>query len=252
MIRGPFELAKHDKHIAENPCDGIEPKEVQRRPPDPFSQDEVREILNHLAQHRPEQTYNFVQLMFYSGLRTSEGIGLRWENIDFRAKEMLIEGGNVYDEETDTTKTSRSRIVLLSAPAFAALQRQKAHTFVQGEHVFHDPKTGAPWKYETITDVRSFWKITLKRLGIRYRRPYNMRHTYATLGIMSGARPAFLANQLGHSLQVFFQVYAKWINSKDDREEMAKLDHAIAQLPPNCPQPVDLASGEGVNSRGGQ
>jgi integrase len=136
----------------------------------------------------------------------------------------------------DTTKTSKARIVLLSAPAYEALQRQKAHTFLQGEHVFHDPKTGEPWKYQTITDVRSFWKSTLKGLGIRYRRPYIMRHTYATLGIMSGARPGFLANQLGHSLQVFFQVYAKWINSKDDREEIAKLDQAIAQLSPNCPQ----------------
>jgi integrase len=252
MIRGPFELAKHDKHIAENPCGGIEPKEVQRRAPDPFSQVEIREILAHLAHHRPEQIHNFVQLMFYSGLRTSEGIGLRWESIDLRAREMLIEGGNVYDEETDTTKTSKSRIVLLSAPAFEALQRQKAHTFLHGEHVFHDPKTGEPWKYETITDVRSFWKITLKRLGIRYRRPYNMRHTYATLGIMSGARPAFLANQLGHSMQTFFRVYAKWINSKDDREEIAKLDLAIAQLSPNCPQPVDLGRKDAADNRSGQ
>jgi integrase len=235
MIRGPFELAKHDKHIVENPCDAIAMKEVQRAPPDPFTMDEVREVLAHLERHRPAQILNFVQLMFFSGLRTSEGIGLRWEQIDFRRREMLIAGGNVYDEETDTTKTSKSRVVLLSAPAFEALQRQKTHTFIQGGHVFHDPKTDAPWKYDTITDVRSFWQITLKRLSIRYRRPYNMRHTYATLGVMSGARPAFLATQLGHSLRVFFEVYAKWINSKDDREEIAKLDQAI-QLSPNCPQ----------------
>jgi integrase len=53
MIRGPFELAKRDKHIAENPCDGIEFKDVQQPSPDPFSQDEVGEILGHLANHRP-------------------------------------------------------------------------------------------------------------------------------------------------------------------------------------------------------
>lgn len=132
MIRGPFELAKRDKNIVENPCDRIEPKDVQKRPPDPFSQDEVREILVHLTKHRPAQIHNFVQLMFYNGLRTSEGIGLRWENVDFRAKEMLIEGGNVYDEEIDTTKTSKARTVPLSAPAYEALQRQKVHTFLQG------------------------------------------------------------------------------------------------------------------------
>jgi integrase len=77
--------------------------------------------------------------------------------------------------------------------------------------------------------VRSFWQATLKSLGIRYRRPYNMRHTYATLGLMNGLKPAFLAKQLGHSLQVFFQVYAKWISSSDDRAEVAKLDDAVRQ-----------------------
>jgi hypothetical protein len=35
---------------------------------------------------------------------------------------------------------------------------------------------------------------------------------------------------------VFFEVYAKWINSKNDREEIAKLDQAVAQLSPSCPQ----------------
>jgi len=238
MIRGLFDLAKRDQLITDNPCDAIRPKAVQKRKPDPFSLDEARLILAHLQQHRPEAIYNFVQLMFFTGLRTSEGLALRWQNVDFRAKEMLILGGNVYDEETDTTKTSQARTVLLSAPAMEALARQKAHTFLKGEHVFHDPKTGEPWKYRTITDVRSFWKITLKQLGIRYRRPYNMRHTYATLGLMSGAQPGFLAKQLGHSLRVFFDVYAKWISSSNDQMEVAKLDAAVRQLSHDCPKDI--------------
>lgn len=56
-------------------------------------------------------------------------------------------------------------VVLLSAPASEALLRQKAHTYLQGGHVFHDPKTNAPWKCDVITDVRSFWQVTLKRLA---------------------------------------------------------------------------------------
>lgn len=229
MIRGLFEMAKNDKHISENPCESITAKTPQKKKPDPFSLDEVNLILAHLERHRPEPVRNFVQLMFFTGLRTSEGLALRWKNIDFRTREMYIDSGNVYDEETESTKTSTARTVLLSEAALEALQRQKAHTFLLGEHVFHDPKTGAPWKYRTITDVRSFWQATLKSLGIRYRRPYNMRHTYATLGLMNGLKPAFLTKQLGHSLQVFFQVYAKWISSSDDRAEVAKLDDAIRE-----------------------
>ena len=195
----------------------------------PFTLDEARLILAHLKTHRPEPIFNFIELMFFTGLRTSEGIGLRWDSIDFRTKEMRITGGNVYDEETDTTKTSKARTVLLNELALEALQRQKAHTFLEGGHVFRDPKTGLPWKYRTITDVRGFWEITLKQLGIRYRRPYNMRHTYATIGLMSGARPAFLADQLGHSVRMFFDVYTKWISSRDDRLEMAKVNDAITE-----------------------
>jgi integrase len=57
---------------------------------------------------------------------------------------MYIDSGNVYDEETESTKTSTARTVLLSEAALEALRRQKAHTFLIGEHVFHAPKTGAP------------------------------------------------------------------------------------------------------------
>ena len=228
MIRGPFDLAVRDGAIAKNPCDEIEAKVVQQKEPDPFTLDEANLILAHLKAHRPEPILNFVQLMFFAGLRTSEGIALQWKNVDLRLKEMRIDSGLVQDEETGTTKTSRARTVLLSSAAYEALLRQKKHTFLEGGYVFLDPKTLVPWKYKTITDVRSFWEITLKQLGVRYRRPYNMRHTYATVGLMSGAKPAFLAKQLGHSLRMFFEVYAKWISSVDDRLEMAKVDAAIS------------------------
>jgi len=232
MIRGPFDLAMRDGLLAANPCDEIKPKKVQRKPPDPFSLDEANMIVTHLNTHRPPQVGNFVQFMFFTGLRTAEGIALQWNAVDLRRKEVLIEAGMVHDEEADTTKTSQARTVILSGRAHEALLRQKAHTYMEGKYVFHDPKTGDAWKYKTVTDVRSFWEITLKQLGIRYRRPYNMRHTYATIGLMSGAKPAFLAKQLGHSLRMFFEVYAKWISSVDDHLEMAKVDGAISSKIP--------------------
>jgi len=238
LISQVFELARRDKLIIENPCAEVERAAYQKPGPDPFDLGEVRRILDHLRAHRPEQILNFVQLMFFSGLRTSEGIALRWGDIDFQKREMLIDGANVYDEESDTTKTYESRIVKLTKPAMEAIERQRAHTQLAGEHVFHDPKTGEPWSYVKITDVRSFWKSTLTKLGIRYRRPYNMRHTYATIGLMSGAKPGFLASQLGHSLRMFFTVYAKWLNGADDDREMEKFEQAIAQNSPGIPQPL--------------
>lgn len=228
LINGVFEFARLDKLIKENPCAEVKRAGYQKPAPDPFDLGEVHAILGHLREQRPEQILNFVQVMFFTGLRTSEGIALRWSDIDFRKREVLIDGANVYDEESDTTKTYEPRTVKLNGLAVEALQRQKAHTFLAGAHVFHDPKTGEPWSYAKITDVRAFWKATLTKLGIRYRRPYSMRHTYATMGLMSGVKPGFMANQLGHSLRMFFTVYAKWISSSDDDREMAKLEQAIS------------------------
>lgn len=228
LINAVFEFARLDRLIQENPCADVKRAGYQKPVADPFDLSEVQAILEHLGNHRPEQILNFVQLMFFSGLRTSEGIALRWADIDFRKKEMLIHGANVYDEETAETKTFEARTVKLNAIAVEALQRQKSHTLLAGEYVFHDPKTGEPWTYVKITDVRSFWKVTLTKLGMRYRRPYNMRHTYATMGLMSGVKPGFMATQLGHSLRMFFTVYAKWISGADDDREMAKLEQAVA------------------------
>ena len=232
MIKQVFEFARRDKLIAENPCDEVARAGYQKPKPDPFDLDEVGQILTHLKEHQGEQILNLVQLIFFTGLRTSESIALQWKNVDFRKGEMLIDSANVYDEESDSTKTSTARTVKLTARALESLERQKVHTFLEGEHVFHDPKTGKPWHYAKLTDVRNFWEVTLKKLGIRYRRPYSMRHTYATIGLMSGAKPGFLAKQLGHSLQMFFTVYATWISSSDDDLEVAKLNGAIGQIVP--------------------
>lgn len=69
----------------------------------------------------------------------------------------------------------------------------------------------------------------LKRLGIRYRRPYDVRHTYATVMLMAGMNPAFCARQLGHSVEMFHRTYAKWLDGEQNDREMERLEASIAQ-----------------------
>ena len=63
------------------------------------------------------------------------------------------------------------------------------------------------------------------KIGVRHRSgPYPWRHTYASIGLTCGADPAWLADQLGHSLQMFYNTYSKWIKSEErDQRELAKL-----------------------------
>lgn len=54
-----------------------------------------------------------------------------------------------------------------------------------------------------------------------------MRHTYATFGLMHGVNPAFMAAQLGHSLEEFFKTYAKWINANQNQVQMGLIEAAL-------------------------
>ncbi len=66
-------------------------------------------------------------------------------------------------------------------------------------------------------------------LGIRYRRPYNMRHTYATALLMADMNHSFCAKQLGHSVEMFQRTYTKWIDGPQNAVQMDKPEAALKQ-----------------------
>ncbi len=68
---------------------------------------------------------------------------------------------------------------------------------------------------------------------MRYRRPYNTRNTYATVALMAGVNPAHMANQLGHSTDVFFKDYPSWISNQQDMSEMAKIEVKLNKVNPD-------------------
>lgn len=48
-------------------------------------------------------------------------------------------------------------------------------------------------------------ELNLKRLGIRYRKAYNTRHTYATVMLMKRINPAYIAPQLGRDVKTLLE-----------------------------------------------
>jgi integrase len=179
----------------------------------------------HLVADRAHGPVGALGLLF-TGLRTSESFGLRWRNVDLPSKQILVTQAIVRGVEKDNTKTNTARHVALNSRALAALQRQRKHTQVVGAHVFLDPRYGTAWLEERAFR-RSFWEPTLKRLAIRYRPPYNTRHSYATMMLMAGMRPAFCARQLGHSVEMFLRTYSKWLDGDQNALEMNRLETAL-------------------------
>lgn len=238
-----MELCVADKLLDENPAAKLLPKgRVQGVQADPFTRDEVARIVAY-AKRYPEPIYNLIEWWMHTGVRTSEMAGLKWSSVDLAANYFEVSEALVRGKPKNTTKTNTARRVKMLAPARAALQRQRAHTQMgQTGHVWLDPRYGTPWTEERAFR-RSYWTPMLKALGIRYRRPYQMRHTCATMMLMAGRKPAWCAAQLGHSTKLFLDTYARWIPGADDDREVQAMDAWLAN-------PGDESGDESGASRG--
>ena len=87
----------------------------------------------------------------------------------------------------------------------------------------------------------AFFKPCLRALGIRQRKAYNTRHTYATVALMAGVNPSYIARQLGHAnTAMLFKHYAKWIDGADSGLEAAKMNGVFGrELAQNWPTTRD-------------
>lgn len=226
VLREAVALAVADKILTDNPVVNVPAAKHQKEPPDPFTREEMEAICTAMRAKHDDQCANLVEVWFWTGMRTSEIFGLQWANVDLVGVSILVTEAVVRGERKQTTKTHTARTVKLNSRAMGAIQRQRKHTQMSGGPVFHDPRYGTPWLDERAFR-RSYWTPILKLTGIRYRRPYNMRHTYATMMLMVGMNPAFCAKQLGHSVEMFHQHYAKWLDGDQNDMEMARLETSL-------------------------
>lgn len=204
-----------DPSISQN----IEKVHPQTDPPDPWSLQEKIAILDALENADFPYPHALFCLMFEIGIRPGEALALNWS--DYRNGRVEISKTRTkYHGISDTTKTRQARSVLLPPRAKAALQNLPSRFNKKGPIFLL--KRGNPCVHQD--RYLPEWKQALKDAGLDYKKMYNCRHTCASLGLTAGMKPGFLARQLGHSLQVFFKVYARWIDSEDDVEELKKME----------------------------
>jgi hypothetical protein len=70
----------------------------------------------------------------------------------------------------------------------------------------------------------SHWRTTLRRLPIRYRKPYAARHSSVSWDLMIGRNPLWVAKQHGHSLLTMLRVYAAWTADAPETDAVAIQD----------------------------
>lgn len=225
-LRQVLEMAFLDGVIESNPAERIKNAKVQKEPPDPLTGEEVDVVLKHMQKY-DAQIGNLFEFSFFTGMRPSEVISLRWGDIDQVRGLARVKRARTFGEEHET-KTFKVRDVELNSRAKASLARQKPITFLKDGYVFENPVTGEPYSEERPLR-RAYWNPTIKALGMRERNFYQTRHTYATLNLMAGANPMWVAKQLGHAtMQMVLTVYSKWIDGADKSQERGKIDAMFA------------------------
>ncbi|MDN0075624.1 DUF3596 domain-containing protein [Crenobacter sp. SG2303] len=219
-LRHVIEQAIVDGLIEKNPLDNLILNKLVSRATattnyqvDPFNEKEILKILNGTEGHGRA----LLQFAFYSGLRTNELIALEWRDIDFKAGLIHVRRGQVLGQ-VDTPKTQAGiRSVLMLPAAREALLALYEKGLKYHGRVFLNPKTMQPWLHDG--QIRkTLWTPLLQEVGVRYRNPYQTRHTYASMLLSKGENPWWVATQMGHvDVEMIFKNYGRWIPDQKHR-----------------------------------
>ena len=223
-LREVFSHAFVDGVIDKNPLDHIENLRHTPDEPQPFTPVEVESLLSVCD----PPTRNLFQFAFATGLRTSELIALRWDDVNFDERTMHICRARVRRQIKATKTAAGTRIVRLTPFAMDALLQQRQGAENPFPEVFFNHRKVEPFADDEFIR-ESLWYPAIKRAGLVRRNPYQTRHTYASWMLSGGVDPFWVSVQMGHkSLQMTLKRYARWIPSLN-RDAAAKADAIWSQ-----------------------
>jgi integrase len=230
-----------ERHGFANPMLNLKTLRLKKSDVEPFTLDEVQRMLSTVrADYR-----DYFVVRFFTGMRTGECHGLKWKYVDFDSRIIRIRETIVLGEDEYTKTDSSQRDIQMSQPVFEALQRQHQATARLSAYVFCN-REGKPLDNKNFTD--RVWYPLLRHLGLGERRPYQMRHTAATLWLASGEAPEWIARQLGHaSTEMLFRVYSRYVPNLTRRDGSA-IDRLLASrfsggLASSQPAPTQASPG---------
>jgi site-specific recombinase XerC len=182
VVRSFFAFLKRRGHLAANPAAVLGTPRFQRALPRYVAEPELERVF--AAQPPPgdaaaARDTALLELLYGSGLRASEMVGLDWRDLDLEARRVHVRGG----------KGGKDRIVPFGRPAADALAALAAVTATGGETApaagSRAPAPGPVFRNRrgTRLAVRSVGRIVaaaLRRAGVAVVNPHALRHSCAT------------------------------------------------------------------------
>jgi integrase len=210
LLHRMFTLAIQWNIVEKNPCSAV--KKFQESPGVEryLNADEVRRFLEALEHAENPVMASAFRMLLFTGLRKREVLDLRWEDVD-RANGTIV---------LRHTKAGRVRTVLLSSAARRELDarwadRERDHPFV---FPGREPRT-------PVNNPSKAFRAALARAGITGCRIHDLRHTYASTLVNSGATLFEVQKALGHASSLMTQRYSHLADTtmRDRAEQAAQI-----------------------------
>ena len=164
---------------------GIRAFKEKNAVPQLLEKEEVARFLDAVPPH----FHALVACAVYAGLRREELFYIRWEDIHWQRRELVVASNREHH-----TKNYESRRIPMNDALVAALEMHKMnHIIVGSPYVFSNPQ-GKPY-----TDIREPLNAAAQRAGINGSvKLHQLRHAFCSHALMSGIDPRTVQKWMGH------------------------------------------------------
>ena len=188
FLHAAFASAVHEQRLDRSPLDGVKRPKHEATRGVAWTEQQTRVFVAAIQNHKHRLAW---LLALGMGLRRGEICGLRWSDIDLRARilnvrnqRVRLANGRIIDQPPKSAAGTRALPIPL--PVFNALR--SSFQWGTGYVVPLTPSA-----------LDAAHRTLLKRLDLPYIRLHDLRHTMATNAIRNGATVRVLADVLGHS-----------------------------------------------------
>ncbi|MCD6531313.1 tyrosine-type recombinase/integrase [bacterium] len=192
LLRQVMRFAKKRGYIIDDPTEGIKIHRDKR--PNRlrwFTEEELKTIFRKAQELYPRIAHIY-RFLYYTGLRRSELIALKWSDIDLKRKVIKIQDSKSPEGYRRIPLREEAIEIVRSLPRLS-------------EWVFVNPDTALPWDASFLS--KSFKKV-LKACGITDASLHTLRHTFASHLAMAGVSLDVIRDLLGHSSVQITEIYA--------------------------------------------
>ena len=234
LLKQSLKYAVRQEYLGRNPCDLVDPPSWKAKPMRTLTPEELESLLEVASGNR---FYPVIYTAVSTGLRQAELLGLTWRDIDLDLLTISVNKA-LYKRrgvtEFKEPKTSHSRRLVAMTPKLALFLREyqaerKALYQELGKELALDDLVFATIDGKPVDPYvlsHTFNKLA-KKTGLNGVRFHDLRHTFASLMLLRGAKPKVISEALGHASVAFtLDTYSHIIEGMQ-QDAMALLDEVL-------------------------